>query len=153
QLVERFNEVGSRVAELLSPENRQAFTEVMQNLRETTAVIRQHNDQIGATLDNIKAASAELHKTILDADTMFKTGDTAMRSATEAMGTVKTALTSLDVTAKKFAKLSDDTDQVVNSQVTQFMQQARTLVSSLTRLSNDLERDPSKLIYGADQRQ
>jgi len=47
---------------------------------------------------------------------------------------------------------SEDARRVLNgqgvAQLTQMLAQTRALVASLTRLSQDLEREPSKLIYG-----
>ena len=52
--------------------------------------------------------------------------------------------------------LSDDADRIVNGQgIAQFtllMAQTRALIASVTRLSNDLEREPTRLLFG-DQRQ
>ena len=52
----------------------------------------------------------------------------------------------------KIGLLSDDTRKVVNgqgvAQLTQVLAQTRALIASLTRISQDLEREPSKLIYG-----
>ena len=60
------------------------------------------------------------------------------------------------MTVQKVGKLSDDADKIVNSQATaqftQLMAETRALVASLTKLSNDLERQPTRLIFG-DQRQ
>jgi len=53
---------------------------------------------------------------------------------------------------QKIGRLSDDTDKVVNgqgiAQLTQMLAQTRALIASLTRLSQDLEREPTKLLFG-----
>jgi phospholipid/cholesterol/gamma-HCH transport system substrate-binding protein len=53
---------------------------------------------------------------------------------------------------KKFGKLSADADAFVNgeglSQLSDLLREARGLVASLTRLSNELDRQPTKLLFG-----
>jgi phospholipid/cholesterol/gamma-HCH transport system substrate-binding protein len=64
----------------------------------------------------------------------------------------KTAVSSADMTMQKIGLLSDDARKVINgqgvAQLTQVLAQTRALIASLTRLSQDLEREPSRLIYG-----
>jgi len=61
-----------------------------------------------------------------------------------------------NMTVQKVGKLSDDADKIINGQATaqftQLMAETRALVASITKLSNDLERQPTKLLFG-DQRQ
>jgi phospholipid/cholesterol/gamma-HCH transport system substrate-binding protein len=63
-----------------------------------------------------------------------------------------TAISSADSTMQKIGGLSDDARRVVNgqgvAQLTQMLAQTRALIASLTRLSQDLEREPSRLLYG-----
>ena len=68
----------------------------------------------------------------------------------------KAASDAANATVQKVGHLSDDTDRIVNGQgIAQFtllMAQTRALIASVTRLSNDLEREPTRLLFG-DQRQ
>ena len=56
---------------------------------------------------------------------------------------------SADTTMQKIGLLSDDARKVVNgqgvAQLTQMLAQTRALIASLTRISQDLEREPSRL--------
>ena len=156
ELVSRFSTVGQRVSELLNDDNRQAISETLASLRNTTALIDAHAEDLDATLANLKEASAGINKTLAAADKTLSSADDALTSAGKAINSLDGALNSADTTVKKLGQLSDDADKVLTgqgvAQITQLLAQSRALISSLTRLSNDLERDPSKLIYG-DQRQ
>jgi phospholipid/cholesterol/gamma-HCH transport system substrate-binding protein len=156
EMVARFNVVGERMSDFLNEDNRKSFSELLSNLRNTTKVIDQHEEDIDAMLANLRAVSANLNKTLANADKALGTADTALTAANHAIGTLDTAFNSADTTVKKVGQLSDDADKVLNgqsvAQLNQLMAQTRALVASLTRLSNDLEREPTKLIYG-DQRQ
>jgi len=156
ELVSRFNVVGERMSDLLNDDNRKALAAVLSNLRNTTNVIDQHEKDIDAMLANLRAVSANLNKTLANTDKALGSADTALTSANKAIGTLDRAFTSADATVKKVGQLSDDADKIIAgqsaAQFTQLMAQTRALVASLTRLTNDLEREPTKLIYG-DTRQ
>jgi phospholipid/cholesterol/gamma-HCH transport system substrate-binding protein len=156
ELVSRFSVVGERMSDLLNDENRKSLSELLANLRNTTKVIDAHEEDLDAMLANLKVVSANLNRTLTSVDKTLTGADTALTSANKAIGTLDTALASADATVKKVGQLSEDADKIVvgqtAAQFTQLMAQTRTLVSSLTRLSNDLEREPTKFLYG-DARQ
>jgi phospholipid/cholesterol/gamma-HCH transport system substrate-binding protein len=67
-------------------------------------------------------------------------------------------LEATDDTAKRIAQLTADADDVIaaskaqikqgTAQFAQLMAQSRVLVDSLTRLSNDIQRQPTELLFG-----
>jgi phospholipid/cholesterol/gamma-HCH transport system substrate-binding protein len=156
EMVARFTVAGERISDLLNDENRKAMTELLSSLRNTTAHIDAHAEDLDATLSNLKTASLGINKTLAAADKTLTSADVALNSASKAINSLDAALTSADTTVKRLGQLSDDADKVLTgqgiAQMTQLLAQSRALIASLTRLSNDLERDPSKLIYG-DRRQ
>ncbi len=156
QLVDRFNTVGARLSDVLNDENRRSIAELLASLRDTTALVKAHSADLDATLANLKTASGGINTTLASADKTLQAAGTALTAANHAIGTLDTALGSADTTAKKFGKLSDDADKVITgetiAQVTQLLAQARQLITSLNRIASDIEREPTKLLYG-DQRQ
>jgi len=159
ELVNRFNIVGERVGDLLNDENRKMIAESLANLRNTTAVFDRRSEDLDATIENLRVASASIAKTLgnvdhtlASADQALSSADRALSSVDGAVGTLKTTLTTADTTVQKIGKLSDDADRVVNgqgvAQLTQMLAQTRALIASLTRLSQDLEREPTKLLFG-----
>lgn len=163
QLVNRFNVVGDRLGDALNDENRKALAEMLANLRNTTELLDRHSKDLDATLSNLREATGGINKTLGNVDHTLTSADEAFASADKALASVDTAvsslngvLTSADSTVQKLGRLSDDTDKVVNgqgiAQMTQLLAQTRGLIATLTRLANDLEREPTRLIYG-DQRQ
>jgi phospholipid/cholesterol/gamma-HCH transport system substrate-binding protein len=163
QLVNRFNIVGERIGDVLNDENRQALSEMLANLRNTTQVLDEHSKDIAVTLANLREATGGIAKTLGNVDNTLNNANRAFGSAEKALSSVESTVGSLngvlnsaDSTVQKLGRLTDDTDKVVNgqgvAQMTQLLAQTRTLIASLTRLTNDLEREPTRLIYG-DQRQ
>ena len=117
------------------------------------------SEDLDATLENLRLASASIAKTLGNVDNTLAGADRALASADKALASVdnvvvqvNTAVASADMTMQKIGLLSDDTRKVVNgqgvAQLTQVLAQTRALIASLTRISQDLEREPSKLIYG-----
>ena len=104
----------------------------------------------------MKTATDTLNRTLNSADRAIASTDRALASVNSAVGSLQMASDSANLTVQKVGRLSDDADKVVNGQATaqftQLMAQARALVASLTRLTNDLDQQPTKLLFG-DQRQ
>ena len=166
ELVANFNTVGVRVSDLLNDQNRKVISEslvtlaaTLENLRSTTDVFERRSEDLDATLENLRVASASIAKTLGNVDNTLAGADRALASADKALNSVdtvvvaaKTAIASADSTMQKIGGLSDDARRVVNgqgvAQLTQMLAQTRALIASLTRLSQDLEREPSRIIYG-----
>ena len=156
ELVANLNIAGQRFSDLLSEENRNAISETLQHLRATTSLIDDHAEDLDETLASMRAATDSLNRTLSNVDHSLAT-------VNQAVGSFQTAAETANVTVQKVGQLSDqanklvgDTDKIVNgqgiAQFTQLMAEARALVASITRLSNDLEKQPTKLLFG-DQRQ
>ncbi|HEV2562545.1 MAG TPA: MlaD family protein [Rhizomicrobium sp.] len=130
-LVAKLNKVGDKLNDLLNDENRKAFSQTLSNLRDTTAVFDRHSADLDRTLTNLKMASADLDEDL-----------------TELKGTLGHADTAID----KIGKFSSDADNVVKgdtgAQLSQLVTQTRALVTSLKHLSDELEHQPTKLIFG-----
>ncbi len=127
-LIAKFNRVGDQLTDLLKPENRQAFSELLSNLRDTSAVINRRSAELDETLANFSLASRALNR---DLDTL------------------NTVLLHTDQVATSADKvLKGDTI----AQVDQLVTETRTLVTSLKRLSNELDNEPTRLLFG-DRRQ
>jgi phospholipid/cholesterol/gamma-HCH transport system substrate-binding protein len=147
--------IADRIQELLNDQNRQAITDTLGNLRDTTAVFSHRAkdlDQIindaAATLHNLSAASDALR------DTLGKVDHDSDK--------IEPILASANDTMKKINKIAGDLDAVIEAgkpelhnlttnglaQLTQLLSEAHTLMSNLNHISEELERDPSRLLFG-----
>jgi phospholipid/cholesterol/gamma-HCH transport system substrate-binding protein len=124
QLVAKLNIAADRVNDLLSDPNRRAVSGILANLNETTTMLARRSGDIDTTLVNLSQASKQLGPTLADADAGIK----------------------------KFGKFSGDADAFVQgeglSQLGGLLTDTRGLVVSLTRLSDDLNKQPTKLLFG-----
>jgi phospholipid/cholesterol/gamma-HCH transport system substrate-binding protein len=156
EMVQELKMAGERFGDLFNDQNRKALAETLEHLNATTAEIDSHAEDLGKTLANLRTGTDILNRTLLSADRAIDTADRSLQSIDRAADSIQTASDTANVTVQKVGHLADDADKVVNGQgITQFtllMAQTRALVASITRLSNDLEREPTKLLFG-DQRQ
>lgn len=131
RLVEKLNLAADKVNALLSDENRKSFGHILSNLDQTTTALAKRSDDIDRMLVNFSQASARLN------DASARIGPT---------------LASADETMKRFGKLAGDADDFVNGealgQINDLLRDTRRMVTSLTRLSNELDRQPTKLLFG-----
>jgi len=155
ELVANLNVAGQRFSDVLNDQNRKAVADTLEHLRATTALIDNHAEDLDKILENARTATDGLNITLHNADRALDSANHALSTVNHAAESFDAAANSANTTVQKVGRLSDDADKVVNgqavTQLTELMAQARALVTSMTRLSDDLERQPTKLLFG-DQR-
>jgi phospholipid/cholesterol/gamma-HCH transport system substrate-binding protein len=155
ELVSRLMVISDRVAAVLDDKNREAISDTLANIRDTTAVFKDRSQEIGRLIDdsdrtmrNLEAASTTLRDVLAKLD----------RTSDKVDGVV----TDADVAVRQATKLAADIDAVVEAtrpglrslttdgvnQLNQLLIDARHLVASLDRVSEKLERDPGRFLFG-----
>jgi phospholipid/cholesterol/gamma-HCH transport system substrate-binding protein len=135
EVVAKLNVAVSRLNDLLNDNNRRSIGHVLANLDETSQVIARRSADIDATIANANKAMANL---------------------SEASGNLRpqldAALSKVDLTVQKYGKVADDADAFINgdglAQMSDLVGETRRLVSNLTQLSDQLNRTPTKLLFG-----
>jgi phospholipid/cholesterol/gamma-HCH transport system substrate-binding protein len=131
EVVAKLNVAASRLNDLLSDNNRRTVTHILESLDQTTSTIARRSDDIDATLRNANEAVANLRDASVD---------------------LKPTLAEADVTMKKYGKVADDADAFINgdglAQLSDLIGDMRRLVANLTKFSDQLNRDPSKILFG-----
>jgi phospholipid/cholesterol/gamma-HCH transport system substrate-binding protein len=131
EVVAKLNVAASRINDLLNDDNRRALSHVLANLDQTTAAIAKRSADIDATIKNASVATANLR---------------------DASASMKPTLDHVDVTVNKFSKVADDADAFLKGdalgQLSNLIGEMRRLVTSLTRFSDQLNREPTKLLFG-----
>lgn len=131
EVVAKLNVAASRINDLLNDNNRRAIAHVLANLDETTQVIARRSADIDATIANANKTMANLD---------------------QASQEIKPTLARLDVTVEKYGKVADDADAFINgdglAQLSDLIGEARRLVTSLDQFSDQLNRQPTKLLFG-----
>ncbi|MBN9546466.1 MAG: MCE family protein [Alphaproteobacteria bacterium] len=131
EVVAKLNIAVTRLNDVLSDQNRKSLTNVLNNLDQTTSAIAKRSADIDATIKNANATTANLR---------------------DASADLKPTLERVDTTVKKFDKVADDADAILKgealSQLSNLVNEIRRLVTSLTRFSDQLNREPTKLLFG-----
>jgi len=131
EVVAKLNVAASRLNDLLSDNNRRTVTHILESLDQTTSTIAKRSGDIDATLKNANLAIANLRDASQD---------------------LKPTLADADVTLKKYGKVADDADAFINgdglAQLSDLIGESKRLVANLNRFSEQLNRDPSKLLFG-----
>ncbi|HSM95508.1 MAG TPA: MlaD family protein [Rhizomicrobium sp.] len=128
QLVAKLNHIADQLSKVLDDKNVKNISGIIADLRKTTDTVAQRSDDIDKTLRNVAVGTDKLNVDLAD---------------------LHTTLGDARVTVNKINRLADDADSAVNgADLGQLSEQVRTLASSLTKLSNGLEREPTKLLFG-----
>jgi phospholipid/cholesterol/gamma-HCH transport system substrate-binding protein len=124
----KINKIADRLNMVLSDQNLNSISGTLSNLRDVTGALNRHSGDMEKILTNVASASTSLN------------GD---------LGDLHSVLTDADGTLHSINRLSDDADTAVNgAQLDQLVAQMRGLVKSVTHLSNQLENEPTQLIFG-----
>lgn len=131
EVVAKLNVAASRINDLLSDNNRRAIAHVLANLDETTQVIARRSADIDATIAN---------------------ANKAMGNLADASNNLRPTLDHVDLTIAKYGKVADDADAFINgdglAQLSDLIGEMRRLVSNLDQFSDQLNRTPTKLLFG-----
>ena len=131
EVVAKLNVAASRLNDLLSDDNRRAIAHVLTNLDETTQAVARRSADIDATIANANKAMANL---------------------SDASNNLRPTISHVDLTIQKYGKVADDADAFINgdglAQLSDLIGEMRRLVANLTQFSDQLNRTPTKLLFG-----
>jgi phospholipid/cholesterol/gamma-HCH transport system substrate-binding protein len=103
-------------------------------------------------LHNLDTLTATIAKRSGDIDATLKNANVTMKNLAGASADLHPVLLQANATLVKLQKLSTDADNVVAGEgVAQFgalIGESRRLVASLTKLSDELNREPTRVIFG-----
>ncbi len=131
EVVAKLSVAASRLNDLLNDTNRRSITHILANLDETSQVIARR----GA-----------------DIDAMISHANDAMTKLDAASNSLKPTVEQVDLTLHKYGKVADDADAFINgdglAQLSDLIGESRRLVANLSEFSGQLNRQPTKLLFG-----
>jgi phospholipid/cholesterol/gamma-HCH transport system substrate-binding protein len=162
ELLSEVENAVNRVSAILDDKNRAAIAGILQNSEKLTADLDKDARKIDGLIDEAGGAVKQFHTTLADADTAVHTADDALHDARHALQRIDGIETDLTVTLKQFDVTAQHLDQLLQenrpgirdftqtglTDLHRLISDARVLVQGLTRLSDELERDPSRFIWG-----
>jgi phospholipid/cholesterol/gamma-HCH transport system substrate-binding protein len=155
ELLAKVSVISDRVADLLNDQNRAAISGMLTNLDDLTSALDKHSADIDQILANLAVATQELDTAMADLHQVLGKAGVTTDKANQ-------TLTAAEQAARQLGTLAADLDDVIKGskpqlaqftgeglpQLTQLLAEARTLVTSLTHLSNELGHEPTKLLFG-----
>jgi phospholipid/cholesterol/gamma-HCH transport system substrate-binding protein len=162
EVLARLLDVANKLNEILDQPNRAAIAETLENVRRLTAAAAAHSGDIEGVMSDSAAAVRELRDTLATANQTLAD----LRQLIGEHGEARNALQAIDDASRKLDKLSTDIDGLVQEnrpglhnfsqrgldEMTQLIVEARGLVEQLTRLSDEIERNPAGFLFGGNQR-
>jgi phospholipid/cholesterol/gamma-HCH transport system substrate-binding protein len=87
-----------------------------------------------------------------DIDGTIANANKAMANLSDASNNLRPTLNHVDLTIQKYGKVADDADAFINgdglSQLSDLISDLRRLVTNLNQFSDQLNRTPTKLLFG-----
>jgi phospholipid/cholesterol/gamma-HCH transport system substrate-binding protein len=140
---------------LLGDQNRAAFSESLENIRKFTAGLADRTQDIAELTDNAKKAAATLSALLDNVDQSYSGPDGIGNQAKSALANFDRLAKNLSDTNKQLQLTLQDVrpgvrnfSQQTLSDVGALVGEARQLISGVSRLVAEIERDPSRVLLG-----
>lgn len=148
----RLPEIGRKTEEILTTVDVAKINQSIDNVHQFTTALGNSSDDVDAIVANIKSVSEQANSLLAKIDGMAG-GVDGEGLVADARATLK----SIKIAADTFSRQADSIGGGVNRFTNQglrdlqaFVQQGRQAVSRLDRLISSLDRNPSQVLFGAD---
>lgn len=162
ELLERTIIVVDRLAEVLNDQNRTSIAETLGNLRNASAALGGTGGQIDGMLVEGAKSLQELRSTLAMINKVAGNVDSVLTAKDGIADRLASTMQSFDAAAKRFGEISGKIDGMVQenrpairefsqrslNEFQQLLVETRGLVSGLTRLAAEIERDPARFLFG-----
>lgn len=148
--------IAHQLSELLSPQNRLAISESLENVRLVTGDLVGSTKKVHAVLDNANTAVSSLNGLLTDLDHSIVGPDGLKPQASQMIGEYTRLAQNLQDTNRKLSAaiqenrpgLRNFTERTLG-QASDLLSDSRRLVSGLTRLTDTIQRNPTQFLFGA----
>lgn len=162
ELLGRAINVVEQLEKLLGPDNQHRINNILRNVETTTDTLAGSSDDVAKMLQEGARVMEELRKVTSRANAMLESveGDVGgvAKDTRAVLSSIKQAVAGLAAASKEFAGLlNENGDALTNFSQTglyefsQLMAEARVLVAALSRLVDQIERDPARFLFGDKQ--
>jgi phospholipid/cholesterol/gamma-HCH transport system substrate-binding protein len=159
QLLDKLDVIFDKVDDLLGDKNRQAVAATLENVQQISKNLADHSDEIATNAaEALKSASALF--TALDSS--YSAPDGLKDKLASALDKASSALVDIDKLAKNLSDTNHDFNGAVQDlrpglknfsqhtlgDVDSLVSEARQFIAGLGRLTSQIERDPTRLLFG-----
>ncbi len=148
ELLEKLNEIADNLNALLSDDNRKAITQIIANVNKFTGDVTAHDKDLTDLFANANTAVGSLGKLLGHVDDSYMAHDGIKDRLSRTLGDADEAAKEIRLTAHSARAVVNQFNAHTLSEVNDLLHDARQLIAGVARLAGELERDPSKLLYG-----
>jgi phospholipid/cholesterol/gamma-HCH transport system substrate-binding protein len=162
ELLKRATLVADRLTLALSDENLAAITQALANINSFTSTVAGNSSQIDKVMADTGAAMAEMRGAATAAKSLMTEFDRALNANDGIADRSVRAIQELNQSAKNLTTLTTHLDAIVQEnrgalrdftqsgfgQAQQLLTDSRALILELTRVADQLERDPARFLFG-----
>src|SRR5271170_2981902 len=155
QLIQKADDVLDEVNKLLDDKNRQAVAEILENVRVFTGGLAEQKQEIAELVGNANTAFAAASTLLGNVDRSYTGPDGLGNRAATALADFDSLAKNLSDTNRQLQLALQDVrpgirtfSQQTLSDVGALVADARQLIAELNRLTAQIERDPSRVLFG-----
>jgi phospholipid/cholesterol/gamma-HCH transport system substrate-binding protein len=155
RLLERLNDIADRLNGVLNPQNQQAISDSLQNVRTLTQILADRAKQLNALISGATAAVGTLHSLLDHADQGLSGPRGLQADAAKALGDFDRLAKNLGNTNRQIQTMLAenrpglrDFSQRTLARVNALIAQTQQFIAGLSRLANELEQNPTRLLFG-----
>lgn len=156
EVLNKVIEVADRLSLILDEKNRLAIAQTLANLQQFTEVATRDADEVGVLLDDAKGTVSDFRKTTVPAL------NNALADVQKTLGSANAIIVDLTTTAKALNTAVGHLDGLIQenrpglkdfsqgglNDLRALITDARTLIAGLMRVVAEIERDPTRFLFG-----
>jgi len=148
QLLEKLDDILDQVEDLLNDHNREVFASTLEHVEKFTGSLSAHSDDIGQLVAEGKTALASLDKLTTDVDNSYTAPDGLKEQLSGTLKGLSAASHQLDLALQDARPGVRTFSQHTLVDIGSLIGETRQFIAGLSRLAAQLERDPTRLLFG-----
>jgi phospholipid/cholesterol/gamma-HCH transport system substrate-binding protein len=156
EVMNRVIEVADRLSRILDDKNRLAIAQTLANVQQISVVAVRDADKVDAIIDDTKATVSDFRRTTMPAV------NSSLADLQKALVSANTIISDLTVTSKVLNTATGHLDALIQenrpglrdfsqgglNDLHALISDTRVLVAGLTRVAAEIERDPTRFLFG-----
>ena len=148
QLLEKLDDILEDVEDLLNDHNREVFAASLDHLEKVTGALSAHSDDIGQLVAEGRNTLAAFDKLASDLDSSYSAPDGVKDQLVSALKGLTGAGRQIDLALQENRPGIRNFSQHTLVDIDGLIGETRQFIAGLSRLAAQLERDPTRLIFG-----
>lgn len=148
QLLAKLTDLTDKLTNFVDDKNRASFAATLDNLNRVTTAVAAHSDDVERLLADGAADAKDLHQAIASMNDAARKLDGIMSQTSNVIAQTSSTIRNIDGLVKENREPLKEFTQNGLDELRQLVGQTQTLVTTMTRTVDTIERDPSRFIYG-----